>query len=115
MYKLVEQAFVEAAKAGYKSLRACGDMVWALKNLPGTDELMEYEARLNILTPKHSCSLVCMYDLNRLSASAMADVLATHPFVILNGKIRKNPHYIEPLELLPSLLRRRKRSLEVKP
>lgn len=113
MYTLVEKALIDAKNAGYDSIRACGDMVWALKNLPGTDELIEYEARLNLLVPKHSCSLVCMYDINRFSGRAMADVLATHPYVILNGKIHKNPHYIEPLELLPNLLRRRKRSLQV--
>lgn len=111
MYKLVEEALVGAKEAGYDSIRACGDMTWALRNIAGTDELIEYEARLNELTPKHSCSLICMYDVNRFSGRALADVLATHPYVILNGKIHKNPHYIEPIEFLPTLLKRQKRAL----
>ncbi|MDF2438633.1 MAG: hypothetical protein K0Q95_3009 [Bacteroidota bacterium] len=111
MYDMVEQTLIASKEAGYDSIRACGDMTWALRNLSGTDELIEYEARLNELTPKHSCSLVCMYDLNRFSGRALADVLATHPYVILNGKIHTNPHYIEPMEFLPTLLKRGKRSL----
>jgi hypothetical protein len=110
MYNMVERALVDAKHAGYDSIRACGDMTWALRSVPGTDELIEYEARLNDLTPKHSCSLICMYDVNRFSGRALADVLATHPYVILNGKIHKNPHYIEPIEFLPTLLKRQKRA-----
>jgi hypothetical protein len=111
MYDMVEEALINAKEAGYDSIRACGDMAWALKNVPGTDELIEYEARLNLLTPKHSCSLICMYDINRFSRQAFADILATHPYVIINGKLHKNPDYIEPLLFLPTLMRRRKRSL----
>lgn len=111
MLKLLEDALIEANNEGYASVRACGEMVWALKNLPGTDELIEYEARLNFLTPKHSCSLICMYDISRFSGRVLTDVLATHSHVIMNGKIHQNPYYIEPLKFLPSLQRRRQRSL----
>jgi len=111
MYALVEEALINSKKAGYDSIRACGDMTWALRSVAGTDELIEYEARLNELTPKHCCSLICMYDVNRFSGRALADVLATHPYVILNGKIHSNPHYIEPIQFLPSLLKKRKHPL----
>jgi hypothetical protein len=117
MYDMVEEALINSKRSGYDSIRACGDMSWALKNVPGTDELIQYEARLyearlNELTPKHSCSLICMYDINKFSGRAFADILATHPHIILNGKIHKNPHYIEPMEFLQILMRREKRSLE---
>lgn len=111
MLKLLEDALVQASNEGYSSVRACGEMVWALKNLPGTDELIEYEARLNFLTPQHSCSLICMYDVSRFSGKVLMDVLATHSHVIMNGKVHKNIYYIEPLEFLPSLQRRRQRAL----
>jgi hypothetical protein len=111
MFKIVEDAAIESRKGPYGGLRACGEMEWALKNLPGTDELMEYEARLNMLTPNHDCSIVCCYDINRFSGNAIADILATHPHVIMNGKIHKNPHYIEPVEFLGSLMKRPRRPL----
>jgi len=111
MLRLLEDALIEANEEGYDAVRACGAMVWALKNVPGTDELIEYEARLNLLTPKYCCSLVCMYDTNRFSGRVLTDVLATHSHVIMNGRIYKNPYYIEPLEFLPTLQRRRQSSL----
>jgi MEDS: MEthanogen/methylotroph, DcmR Sensory domain len=112
MFNLVEQAVVNAQNGPYGMFRGCGEMQWALKNLPGTDQLMEYEARLNFLTPKYDCSIICIYDINKFSGRAVADILATHSHVILNGKIHKNPHFIEPIELLKILLKRPKRSLQ---
>ena len=111
MLQLLEDALIEAGSQGYASVRACGEMEWALQNVSGTDELIEYEARLNLLTPRHSCSLVCMYDVNRFSGRVLTDVLATHSHVIMNGRIHKNPYYIEPLKFLPTLQRRRQSSL----
>jgi hypothetical protein len=104
----------DAENGPYAAVRTCGDMDWALKNLPGTDELMEYESRINLLTPKHECTLLCAYDVNKISGRAVADILATHTHVIMNGKIHKNPNYVEPFEFLQQLLRRPKRLLRSK-
>ena len=112
MYNALEEALLASKDAGFNSVRACGDMAWALRGVAGTDELIEYEARLNQLTPKHSCSLICMYDVNLFSGRVLADVLATHPYVIFNKRIHKNPHYIEPIDFLPSLWKRQKRALQ---
>jgi MEDS: MEthanogen/methylotroph, DcmR Sensory domain len=111
MFAIVEQAIIDAQTGPYGKFRGCGDMEWALKNLPGTDELIEYEARLNLLTPKHQCSILCWYDINKFSGSAIADILATHSHVILNGKIHRNPHFVEPVEFLGALIKRPKRPL----
>jgi len=111
MYNMLEQVLADAQNGPYGTVRTCGDMEWALKNLPGTDELMEYEARVNLLTPKYECTLLCVYDINKFSGRAIADVLATHSHVILNGKIHKNPHFVEPMEFLQKLTSRPKRSL----
>ncbi|MBZ4035382.1 MEDS domain-containing protein [Flavobacterium sp. 17A] len=100
MYQMLEQNLLAASRAGYESVRACGDMVWALKNLPGTDELLEYEASLNLLTPKHAVSLICMYDINSFSSNTLSDILLTHPYVIKDGKISKNTKYVEPSSLI---------------
>jgi len=112
MYNMLEKNLLSAARGGYDSVRACGDMVWALKNLPGTDELLEYEASLNFLTPKHSCSLICMYDVSSFSQSALRDILLTHPYVIKNGKITKNLNYMEPLDFISSVSDFRSSSLK---
>ena len=111
MLKILEQALIDAQNGPYGTFRGYGDMEWALKNLPGTDELIEYEARINTFGPKYNCSIICAYDINRFSGSAVADILATHPYVIMHGRIHKNPHFIEPIELLKNLIKRPKRPL----
>jgi len=115
MYNTLEQALIAAQDGPYGTVRTCGDMEWALKNLPGTDELMEYEAKVNLLAPKYECTLLCVYDINKFSGRAIADVLATHSHVILNGRIHVNPHFVEPLEFLKTLLRRKKHPLRNDP
>lgn len=111
MFNTLEQALADAQSGPYGTVRTCGDMEWALKNLPGTDELMQYEAKVNLLTPKYDCTLLCVYDINKFSGRAIADVLATHSHVILNGRVHVNQHYVEPLEFLKTLIRRKNRPL----
>jgi hypothetical protein len=111
MFNIVEQAMIDAKNGPCCMFRGYGEMQWALKNLPGTDELIEYETRLNLLTPKYDCNLLCIYDINKFSGRAIADILASHSHVILNKRIHKNPHFIEPLELLKMLIKRPKHPL----
>lgn len=111
MFNMLEQVLIDAETSEYGSVRTHGDMEWALENLPGTDELMIYETRVNLLTPKHNCTLLCAYDINKFSGRAIADILASHSHVILNGRVHKNPHFVEPLTMLQELLHRKKRPL----
>jgi hypothetical protein len=46
---------------------------------------------------------MCVYDLAQLGGPAVVDIIATHPWVILNGKIRKNERFIAPEVYLESL------------
>lgn len=111
MLALLEEALIKANNEGFETIRATGEMVWALKDVPGTDELIEYEARLNLLTPKYQCSLICMYDVKRFNGSVLKDILSTHSYVIMNQKIYKNPFYMEPALFLPILQRRKQNPL----
>ena len=107
MFDLLKQCLSDGERGSYSRVRTCGDMEWALLNLPGTEELMEYEARVNVLAQQHDCTLVCAYDVNRFSGRVIAVVLATHSHVLLGNRIHKNPHYTEPVIFLQGLLRRR--------
>jgi hypothetical protein len=111
MYHTLEQALIEAHESPYGKFRGLGDMEWAAKCLPGTDDLIEYEARINAFIPKYQSTIICCYDVNRFSGSAIANILATHPYSIMNGRLHKNPYYIEPMELLQKLLKRPKAPL----
>jgi hypothetical protein len=106
MYRMLEDVLREAGSSPYKRVRTCGSMTWALREMPGTDELMEYEARVNKLTREHDCTLMCVYDVNKFSGKAVMDVLATHPMVVMGDRIYDNPYYVEPAEYLRTLVRR---------
>jgi hypothetical protein len=104
---LMLEDVLKAAESGpFKRVRTCGDMTWALREMPGTDELMEYEARVNTFTRDHDCTLMCVYDVNKFSGRAVMDVLATHPMVVMGDRIYENPYYVEPTVYLQKLLRR---------
>src|SRR5689334_1722634 len=106
MGQMLEDVLKAAEEGPFKRVRTCGDMTWALRDMPGTDELMEYESRVNAFTQAHDCTLMCIYDVNKFSGRAVMDVLATHPMVVMGDRIYENPYYVEPTEYLRTLLRR---------
>jgi hypothetical protein len=99
---------LEDAKNGSRpKVRTLGEMSWALRNLPGTDELAEYECMVNELCTTYGCTLACAYDVNKFNARVLADAFATHSHIVLNGVIHENPHYLPPEEFLHHIARRR--------
>jgi hypothetical protein len=42
-------------------------MIWVTRPEVDAELVMEYEARVNFLTPVYRCTLVCGYDLARIS------------------------------------------------
>ena len=105
MFNMLEGVLKDAT-ANFGRVRTCGDMTWALRDMPGTDELMEYESRVNKLTAEHDCTLMCIYDVNKFSGRAVMDVLATHPMVVMGDRIYENPYYVEPQVFLQGLIKR---------
>lgn len=89
------------------SVRTWGEMNWVARRDVVIEDVLEYEARVNELFPTFECTLLCVYDLARISAALLADILATHPSAIINGKLRENPHYVHPEEYLGMLRARR--------
>jgi len=108
MLALIESVLDEADGAGYPAVRGFGEMAWALTGLPGTEQLLEYEARVNYLAPKMRNPLVCIYDVNRFSGRVLMDILNTHPKVILAGQVHDNPYYMPPDVYLKHLDERRR-------
>ena len=85
-----------ALTAGYAGLRVTGAATWALRDLPGTDRLIEYEARFNDFLSGSRCLALCQYPLKRFPASLLLDVLRTHPQIIIGTEVHDNPHYVPP-------------------
>lgn len=85
---------------GFSNARASGEMTWALKGIPGSDRLMEYEALINELVVTHPITAVCQYDTNCFDGKTIFDVLRVHPMVISHGQIIQNPFYMKPQDFL---------------
>src|SRR5882724_9366453 len=82
-------------------------MEWALLDLPGVGDLIEYETRVNSVIPKYDGPVICTYDLTKFGASVVMDALRTHPFVIIGGLLQENPFFVSPDQLLLEIRERR--------
>jgi hypothetical protein len=98
---------VEANREKHKLTRLMGNMEWALETLPGVTDIVEYETKLNLISPQYPDPIVCVYDLNRHSGSVVMDILRTHPMVIIGGMLQENPLYVPPDEFLRELQNRK--------
>jgi MEDS: MEthanogen/methylotroph, DcmR Sensory domain len=105
MLDLVERLAVDLSRSG-KLTRAWAEMAWAAGYVPGRDELIEYESRLNWILPKYDLAVVCAYDVSKFSSEVVVNLLHTHPHVVLKGALSQNPFYLPPDTLLPELSRR---------
>ncbi len=112
MVDFLEEALKDGARQGFRVSRSIGHMEWALEDLPGVEDLVEYEARLNYMLPRYDDPVICVYDLSRFSGAVVVDILRTHPMVIIGGTLQENPFYVPPDEFLQHL--RERRALETR-
>ena len=90
-------------KQGFGLTRFWANMEWSLEHVPGVEDIVEYETRLNHLMTKFDDVVICTYDLTRFSAAVVMDVLRTHPQVIIGGILQENPFYVPPEQFLEEL------------
>jgi hypothetical protein len=100
MLEFWDTAVGEAFEHGFGFSRAAGEMTWALRQLPGVEDLIVYESQLNRFLPKYPQVIMCLYELGRFSGEVLVDVLKTHPKVLLGGMLLDNPYYLAPDEFL---------------
>ncbi len=98
---------LETNRARYGLTRVMGNMEWALETAPGVQDIIEYECKLNYVLPNFPDPVICVYDLNKHSASVVMDILRTHPMVIIGGVLQENPLYVPPDQFLAELQSRR--------
>ncbi len=53
MLSFLENALKKGKAKGYRMTRLITEMEWALEDLPGVGDLVEYEARLNYILPRY--------------------------------------------------------------
>lgn len=94
---------MESAKQQDRCVRACGDMNWIGRSRMPVERVLEYEANVNRFVPEFTCTLLCVYDLAFTASSLVSDILATHPFAIIKGRLRENPYFVKPDDYLRML------------
>jgi hypothetical protein len=82
-------------------------MEWALVDLPGVEDLIEFETRVNYVVPKYDDTVICAYDLSKFPASVVMDALRTHPVVLIGGLLQENPFFVPPEQFLNEIRDRR--------
>jgi hypothetical protein len=102
-----EQVLQSGPAAGYARTRFLAQMEWALADLPGVEDLIEFETRVNYVVPKYDDTVICAYDLGRFGADVVMYALRTHPVVIIGGLLQENPFFVPPDQLLLELRERR--------
>ncbi len=117
MISLLREETEKAAAEGYPCLRVTGEMSWALRGLPGSERLIEYESELNRFFPGSRCLALCQYDRRRFPAELLLRVLETHPVAVVGTRIYENLYFISPEEFAgpgrhAPELQRRLRNLE---
>jgi hypothetical protein len=98
-----EEVLQAGPASGYAKTRFLAQMEWALVDMPGIDDMMQFEARVNHVVPKYGDPVICAYDLSKFGASTVMYALRTHPVVIIGGFLQENPFYVDPDQLLLEL------------
>jgi hypothetical protein len=106
MIETIKSALAPDAQRPGRLTRLVANMEWALEDLPGVHDIVEYETRLNHVLPDYHDPVVCTYDLSRFDASVVMDIMRTHPMVIVGGILQENPFYVPPDEMLKELAER---------
>jgi hypothetical protein len=95
--EVIERAvsrYAMAQKAGYRGSCVCGEMSWVLRNISGSQQFLEYEVRLNMITETFPHIGMCQYDARHFDGATLFKIIQVHPYMIAQGQIFCNPYYL---------------------
>lgn len=96
MIQKLDEAVKDALATGFKGLAAAGNMSWVLDGAAGTEDLAEYESRLNEFYANNRALGLCQYS-SKLPKKFLDHCIATHPVIRIDGPIAlENPFYEPP-------------------
>jgi hypothetical protein len=106
MIETVGEAHYRSVREGYAGARVAGEMTWAKRGIPGSENLAEYESQVNVLVRTVPTTAVCQYDAQRFDGATLHDILSVHPMMIVHGQVVRNPYYVEAEAFLANLATR---------
>ncbi|WP_119156679.1 MEDS domain-containing protein [Caldimonas tepidiphila] len=107
MVGAIDSVLEAGRAAGFPKVRLWANMGWTLKGCPGTDEVMEFESRVNEVLSRSRQLAICVYDMSKISGALMMDILRSHPLTLIGNVIHENPFYTPPEQLVQELRARR--------
>lgn len=106
MIAFLKEETDRALAEGYTALRITSEMTWALRGLPGSERLIEYEKKLQEFFPRNRCLAICQYNKRRFPPDLLLDILQVHPLVVLGTEVYENLYYRTGLSATAELERR---------
>jgi PAS domain S-box-containing protein len=100
MIALLTSETQKAHDEEYSALRVTGEMSWALRGLPGSERLIEYENKLNTFFPGSRCLAICQYDRRWFDAGILLEILLTHPIAFIGANLYDNFYYTPAEDIL---------------
>ena len=107
MLRTVEDVLAMALEQGFTRSRIMGNMAWAFEGRPGSDQLIEYEVRVNEVLTRTRQPAICVYDTAKLTGTMMMDLLRAHQLTLVNGVLQENPFFTPPDQMLQQMRARR--------
>jgi hypothetical protein len=105
MLALIED-ILTSGRPRFGLTRVIGHVEWAPDDPESTNDLLEYETRLNFVLPKYPDPVICAYQTSKWRGGAVMDILRTHPMVMIGGMLHENPIFVPPAEFLRELRER---------
>lgn len=100
---IIDDTRTQSRNQGFALTRFVGHMKWFSDYGIGIDKLLEYEIKLNSVLPRYPDPVICVYDLAKVSAGAVLDILRTHPVVLIGDLVAENPFFVPSDVLLREL------------
>jgi PAS domain S-box-containing protein len=97
--RMIELLIYETEKAvseGYPSILITAEMTWALKGVPGSDRLIEYEGKVNEkIFKKYPCTAICQYNFQKFSSGQIEELLRIQPLILWEDELIKNIFFMD--------------------
>jgi len=91
MLAFIRRSIRESRALGFPAVRIVGDMGWAGSDVPGVDQLLDYEVRLDALVRRPRVVVVCAYDTHDQRTETMPAIVAAHDGALVGDTLRPRP------------------------
>jgi hypothetical protein len=99
MLERLRQIYTRHHNAGFAGARFASEASWAVRGIPGSERLVEFEARINRLVEEVPLTVMCQFDARQFDGATIFDVISVHPIMMVRDNIIRNPFYIPPEQL----------------